>query len=191
MKDFKKLLVLIVFLVFSFYSFAQEHTKFKNIPLKGTISEFSTELVKIGFVYKRTQGNIIMLSGTFIDKTCDILLIGTPKSKIIWKVVVWYPAGTAWPSLKRDYLELKEQLSKKYGKGESYEFFSLPYREGDGFEILALNKEKCTYSSFWTSELGNISLKIDYDARICLNYEDKENTRILDKEKQEVISKDL
>ena len=126
MKHFKYFL-LITFLSVGYISYSQEHLKFKNIPIDGKMTDYSKELSKLGFTIDRTDDNIMTLTGEFANKTCEILVIGSTKSQLTWKVVVKFPEESSWSSIKSNYFELKELMSKKYGDGKTYEFFSKPY----------------------------------------------------------------
>ena len=159
MKSIKNLL-LISFCVFSSIVFSQEHIKFKGIPLNGNVNSFSQELVKIGFKIVESKGNVITMKGEFINKECEIIVVGSKKTNVVWKVVAYLPEEESWSRIKSDYFEVKRQFQQKYGDGKSYEFFSKPYYEGDGYEMQALSLEKCTYSTFFDTDLGTIVVDI-------------------------------
>lgn len=190
MKAIKNLL-LVLFCVFSSVVFSQEHIKFKGIPLNGNVNSFAQELVKIGFKIVKSKGDIILMKGEFINKECEILVVGSTKTNIVWKVIAYLPKETSWYSIKNDYFEVKKQFQQKYGGGESYEYFSKPYYEGDGYEMQALGVDKCTYTTFFKTELGTIAVDISKYERISIGYEDKINLEIKEAEDESVISNDI
>jgi len=189
----KKILYIILLLLFSFSTFAQsEHLKFRDIELNGSITDFIQKLEKLGYSVKTNLNDIYLLEGDFIGKTCEVIVVSSKKTKTVWKVKVNLPEGKSWYSLKSEYNSVKEQLTKKYGKPkDTYEFFSKPYYEGDGYELQALKKDKCTYYSYWEFENGIISLDMSTDCNLSINYEDKINVAIKKKEKDEQIQDDL
>ncbi len=187
----KKIIMLMAVMCFNIAIFAQEHIIFKGIPLSGDISSFTNKLKQKGCVVKNTKNNMVVLTGKFINKNCDIYVLGSKKSKTIWKVVVFLPKENSWTSLKDEYQSTKEQYQRKYGEGKSYEFFGKPYYEGDGYELLALKKEKCTYITFFETDLGSIAVEIGQGGYVKIGYEDKKNTEIEKKERQEIIDSDI
>ena len=101
------------------------------------------------------------------------------------------PIETSWSTIKSNYFEIKNQFQLKYNTGKSYEFFTKPYFEGDGYEMQAIGADKCTYSTFWKPEFGHITLSIETLKRICIGYQDGINGDINIAEEKEVISKDI
>lgn len=186
-----KLFLIAVLCFFTFSGYSQEHLTFKNIPLNGDVNSFAKELVKQGFGIEETKGNIITLSGSYISRDCEVIICGTKKTNIIWKVNIYLPKETNWYSIKSDFLKLKEQFIAKYGNGKSFEFFSNPYDEGDGYEMQAVRLEKCRYTTFWETQGGSISLKISKFEQISVSYEDSINSALDDKERAEAVSNDI
>lgn len=181
----------ILFVLFSStLVYSQEHMSFKGIPINGTTNEFAQKLISQGYQKIETKDNIIILEGEFINKKCKVYLIGSVKTNKIWKVYVILPENSSWYSIKGDYKELKVQFQQKYGEGRSYEFFSKPYYEGDGYEFQAIRKDKCTYATFFDSTNGNIMLEIG-DESIRISYEDKINSEINNKEKESIVNGDI
>lgn len=186
-----KFFLIATFCLFVLCGYSQEHLTFKNVPLNGDINNFAKELVKQGFTIKETKGNVIIMSGSYVNRECEVLVLATKKTNIVWKVAIYLPEETIWSSIKYDYLKLKEQFITKYGTGKSYEYFSNPYYEGDGYEMQAVKLEKCNYITFWEKPEGSISLKISKYEQIAVSYEDTINSALDDKEKAETISNDI
>jgi len=186
-----KTLLSILFLSMCISGFSQEHMKFKNIPIDGNVNDFSKELIKQGFTLSESLGNMIVLKGEFVGKLCKIYVVGSKKTHLTWKVYITFDKDNSWGSLKSKYNELKEQFAAKYGIGESFEFFSKPYFEGDGYETTALRLDKCTWSTFWKTEIGNVDISIENSQQIAISYQDVRNTDVMKQEKQEVISNDI
>ena len=186
-----KFFLIATFCLFVLYGYSQEHLTFKNVPLNGDINNFAKELVKQGFTIKETKGNIITMSGSYVNRQCEVLMIATEKTNIVWKVAIYLPKETNWYSIKTDFLNLKEQFIAKYGDGKSYEFFSKPYYEGDGYEMQAVINKKCIYAIYWKKTEGTILLNISQYEKISVSYEDSINSALNDKEKSEIISIDI
>ncbi|NDV47517.1 hypothetical protein D0T49_10710 [Paludibacter sp. 221] len=175
----------------TFDAICQDHMTFKNIPINGSVSEFCKKLTDNGFVLDKKEKGYASLTGKFVNQECEILVLGSAKSDLTWKVVAYLPEKTSWGNLKSQYFDLKAQFTAKYGEGKAYEFFSDPYYEGDGYEIQALKKEKCTYVTFWKVDNGNISLEISKYSQVAISYEDKENYAIRENERESIINDDI
>ena len=81
--------------------FSEEHLKFLNVPINGSIDKFEDELIKLGFTEAPVkEENQLKLNGIFIEKHCEIDLYGTSKSQTVYKVKVNLPKES------RDSLEV-------------------------------------------------------------------------------------
>lgn len=70
------------------------------------------------------------------------------------------------------------QFSIKYGSPTShYEFFKDPYYDGDGYELQALELDKCTYFTIWKLDYGNISIQMSSNASLWISYEDADGVK--------------
>lgn len=191
----KKVVFLAIILLIYSNCFAQEkknHLTFKGIEINGRAKDFARELTnKFNYESVYSKENVFVLKGSFAEKDAKIFVLGTDKTGLTWKIAVFFEKETNWSTLKYKYNQFKDQLTKKYGSCTSYDSFSSPYTEGDGYEMSAISLDKCNYSSFWMLEDGSISIEINKDAEIIISYEDKINVNIRKKESEAVIDSDL
>lgn len=192
----KKLIVpfLMMFAFVSGRLGAQEHMMFMKTPIDGSISEFALKMKAKGFVQKEVLKNMIIMKGEFMGKACEIVIVGTEKTKTVWKVSVWFDRTyTSWYSLKSDYTDIVDSYTGKYGiSTDNYHFFSSPYYEGDGYEMQAVKLDKCGYASFWDDmQDGSILISIEKYAQIKVSYQDRLNTKKGDMEKEAQINEDI
>lgn len=190
----KKLLLLITTLLSIVVLNAQtsEHLTFQGIPIDGNITEFTEKMNANGFVTVKTIDNGIRMEGRFANMECEVYVLTTPKTKKVYKVVLYAPKDEIWSSLKSNYEKFQNLFTTKYGKPYNhFEFFSDPYIEGDGYETQALNKEKCTYFSLWKQETGNIGLTISTYCQLEFGYEDNINIKLAQKEREDQILDDI
>ena len=163
------------------------------------VNAFVTELNKKGYstIYHEEDISGYVLEGTFAGiHDCEIYVLGTPKSKTTWKVVVKFPEKNSWYLIKNDYNELVESYTKKYGKPKDHrEFFSYPYEDGDGYEMTAISTKKCHYITMYETDVATIDISIEKGykggAYIRVSYEDKINTDLRTNEKNEIINDDI
>lgn len=195
-----KKIIFLVGLLFTFLnSFSQEiqeaeHMTFKGIPINGKLSDFVSEMKNKGFTFGEhvVKDDIVIMSGDFAGKPAVIYILATPESKTVWKVGVFYDKQDTWLSLKLDYLQVKDVYSKKYGEPDyEKEYFFKPYYEGDGYELQAIKAGKCIYYSSMKTDTGSISIQINKLCEIQISYEDKLNSELNIKEKENSALNDI
>jgi len=179
---------------------AQAHLEFKGVPIDGTTKSVAAQLETVGFsIYKVDNGRYYM-EGTFSGQDATIVLVPTVQTQTCWKVKVYLESSLYWSKIKSSYNIFKDNLSKKYTKKKSYEYFSAPYKEGDGYETTAICAEKCIWKTFYTannsegSAYGNILLEVSNVGNrggIVLSYEDAANSKLYTAEKNMAVAKDL
>lgn len=166
--------------------FGQERMEFRGISFNCSISEFVSKLKSLGYKSVETDDNLVVMNGKFTGKDCDLYISSTPKTKKVCKVMVYFDKENDWDKLKGRYEEYRDLYKKKYGESRcsSYEFFKKPYYEGDGYELQALELDKCVYSSFFDTPAGYIVVKMFSGACINIGYEDKINIELRETEKE-------
>lgn len=156
---------------------AQEHLRFMNTPIEGTMREFATKMEAKGFVLDYDGEEGVLMKGTFIGKDCDLILFKDPeteKSRVV--SVCFKKKYSSWYSLKGGYAKIVNRYIEKYGEpSKKAHNFLYPYYEGDGYEMAAVKLDKCRYWSYWEFEEGNIVVAILESARIMIYYTDKLN----------------
>ena len=192
-KYMKRFILIILCVLFSSVLQAQEkHMEFKGIPLDGPLPAFVQKMKKQGYKTIYTQNNAVVMEGVFIGKNVNVIILATSKSNIVWKVGVNFEESNSWYSLKSDYFKIKESYIKKYGKPlDTFEHFYDPYYEGDGYELQALKKEKCTYTTYFETPGGMIFVGMDSIGSIAILYEDGINVNIASKEKENTVMDEI
>lgn len=164
-----------------------KHLTFRDVEINGTIREICAELEKLGYSEPILLDGGAVFSGDFAGvPNCTIYVVGSTYKDCVWKIRVCMPENNSWYQLKMDYERFREMLTKKYGAPKSYEFFSEPYYEGDGYEITALSVGSCTYSSYYNLPLGTICLEISEQGALVIDYEDKINSELHTQEKDNI-----
>lgn len=182
-----------------------EHLTFKGVPICGNIDTFEKLLKEKGFTTVLKEDDGRAMKGAFAGKDITLLVLATPLTHTVWKAVACFEEKNSWTSLKSEYLTMRESLREKYGKPDnSYEFFSSPYYEGDGYEMTAVYAEKCHYIAFWeniksknpanTNSIGSIAISIDASGtkgQVSISYEDGAGTELAKAERNSVRNEDL
>ena len=97
--NMKRYLLIIAFISLMIGMNAQEHLSFKGIPIDGSLSQFVNKLEQEGYalVYTNDEGDACVLRGTFAGySNCNVYVISTEKSHIVWDVTVMLPEQTSW-----------------------------------------------------------------------------------------------
>ena len=156
-----------------------DHLCFRDVPIYGDSDGFAKKLIAQGYsVKEHSPSGSWMLNGTFAGISgCDILINNSEFLNSVVSVSVLLPVKNAWFSLKGDYEDLKAKFIKKYGKPEnSYEFFTDPYYEGDGYEMSAFTSGNAYFMSSFNVDKGTVLLAILDGNRVIITYTDKEGS---------------
>lgn len=177
---------------FNLHAQNSTHLEFKGVSLNGNLPSFVQKMESKGFSVVRNGDDIVSMEGSFAGKEVTIYIVGSSKTKTVWKVRVVLPKSHSWSSIKSDYKYMKDMYTTKYGvPSDSYEFFSSPYYEGDGYEMQALRNDKCTYFCAFETSGGVIWIEMDEGEYIAINYEDKQNTTKHQSEKDSSVIDDI
>lgn len=186
-----RIVFLIIFIFQLFHTHSSEHIKFLGLNVSDDMEQFKDSLIKKDFIYVESFESSFKLLGKFANEIVTLTVLATPKSKTVCKVIVEFPIKRSWQDLKNDYFAKKNLYKLKYTLDKDFEFFSLPYEEGDGYELKAVMRNKCTYASFFLAIGGYITVKIDETPRIKVTYEDKQNLKIAQQELEESAIDDI
>ena len=160
-------------------SFAQT---FNGVKIGGTIAQMKFKLEQKGFKTDEIKNNVLWMVGKMAGRNVMLGVVGSPKTKTVWKVLVILTDDKSWYDLKSEYFNTKDILTKKYGEPKDcYAFFSSPYYEGDGYEKQAVENDKCTYSCFYGQvEEGklDLSVSISESFHVTIHYENVELSKL-------------
>lgn len=96
-----------------------EHLVVNGIPIDGSTSEFVAGMQNHGYtlIAQSQQGTI--LSGNFGEYAgCDIYIYDYQREgrdKWIYRIAVRFPKCSSWQQIERQYLALKDMLTKEFG----------------------------------------------------------------------------
>jgi hypothetical protein len=173
--------------------------QFMGIPIEGDAVIFINKLKTKGFKVKKYDAIVTTMTGVFLGNvTNEVLIVHTPKSKKVWKVVVFLQEQIGWSSLKSEYQSLLSKLNNKYGEpSTSYFSFLSPYEEGDGYEMNAVEFEKTNIVAWWNlmyqdgTESGTIMLELSKWKQNKITWENATNGALKEKEQAELDAEEL
>jgi hypothetical protein len=159
---------------------------FDGVKIDGSLTSVVENYKKKGYTVVKNIENGVSMKGKALGDNIELLIFGTPKTKLAYKAVVFLTEEKSWHSIKTSYNDLLENLKSKYGEpNSSYGFFKDPYYEGDGYEVSAVKLEKCFYVSFWEDkDNANIMLSISEYMQVRIGYENAKNILIKEEEQK-------
>ena len=163
---------------------------FDGVSISG---DFNTALQKFkskGYVAETFPEGAV-LKGKVASTDIEVYLFKTPKTHKVFKASIYLPKKDNWNDLKYQFNSYHNLFLEKYGKTtDRFQFFSSPYYEGDGYEMQAVENEKCTYSSYWSNlEGASYSVEITKYKQVKITYENDELFKLKDKEASDIKSK--
>ena len=180
-----KQLILIISLFISVSVFSQQ---FDGVNISGDLPTAVSSYKAKGYILSKTITNGVIMNGKIGNTEIELYLFTTSKSKKVYKATVYLPIKETWYAIKQNYQDYLEVLTTKYGTpNKSYDFFSKPYFEGDGYEMSALGLEKCTFSAYWL-DIDNTSIVIEISKykQVKISYENNANQKIASAERDAI-----
>lgn len=175
-------------LVFAFISFNISAQQFDGVSISGNMTTAIAKFKAKGFILNKIDGDVAIMKGKVSNYPIELLILVTPKTKQVYKMVVFLDKDISWKSLKSNYFKFKEIFTDKYGSfDDDYEYFVDPYYEGDGYELQAVRLEKCTYSTYWFDKMGmNVAVEISKYEQVRLAYENAILVKVKQRETAEI-----
>jgi hypothetical protein len=153
--------------------------EFLGIKVGGKLSEVVAKFKLKGFKVTSPDNLNPILTGKAGVSNVEVIIFSSPITKTVFKISVYLPKQNDWESIKSEYEDYLKTLTAKYGTPtSSFNFFSSPYKEGEGDEMNAITMEKCHYSAYWE----NVSIEISEYKQVKIAYENAKNFEIRDAE---------
>jgi len=161
-----------------------DHLLFNNIRINGSLGIFAKELAKSGFtISDSTKKDEIRLNGKFLNKDCKIIVLGTNRNYMAYKVIVDFPVEGI-DSLEVNFDKLQKLFTIIYGPGTS-RFQQYKKRESLLFNVARLKRDvrKGDFTKF-TTESGEVIIEVQ-EEYISITFIDGLNNAIRKKESDE------
>ena len=176
----KKIVLLLATLSICLAAGAQEHLKFKNLPLDGPTKAFIQEIQKSDFRLIEDTDFGASLRGKLAGRGVNAFVMTTSEGNVC-RVAATFDSPDNWTALKMDFYTLLRSLSFKYGEPvELSQEFQLPFSDGDGRELEALRRGRGRWYARFAPAEGVIHMMITnnpmtQEPGIMLLYEDTLN----------------
>ena len=181
----RKIILSLLLFVSTTITFAQS---LDGVSISGDLETAVSKFKQKGYTFYKYITHGAIMKGVMNYQEVELFIYLTPKSKKIFKMVLYFPTENTWRSLSDSYDHLLGVLKNKYGTPDnSYSYFTTPYYLGDGYELQAVEAEKCGYSAYWFKR-SNLTLAIDISQfkQVRISYENDTLVELKDKEEAEL-----
>ena len=184
------------------------HLIFNNVPINGSLKNYVAQMEKKNFriyvehdmfdlegdeetkeqkeqkeqkakleAYK--EGKVTMV-GDFADfKKCRLYVETLANKDLVYKIQVEFQYTSEWEKKKENYFHLKQLLTKKYGAPTSCTEKLKPESMEDYDINNSFHKGRSKYETIYKTDKGDITLYINKNSRIILEYLDKKNSELI------------
>lgn len=178
----------LILILSMFISFSVNSQSFDGVPISGDLPTAIARYKAKGYTFEKFIENGAILKGKIAQYPIELFVFVTPKTKRVYKVVGYLDEDISWVSLKSTYIRYREIITNKYGNPDgSYEDFTTPYYEGDGYELSAVGLEKVNYSAYWLNNMSmNIGIEISKFKQVKISYENYELIKLKRSEQSQI-----
>jgi len=164
-------LVFLIFLVIPAVCFAQNKkslSHFWDIPWGVSIEQAKTIFEERGFDTSQ-EGNSLFTNAKYEGETASIILLFNKLNRFYCGNVIYTFSKTTTISKYDNY---RKVLFRRYGMPDTaVEYFTSPYKKGDGKEIEAISSENAFYFTEWQfNDNCQASLSILKNLDICMSF---------------------
>ena len=184
------------------------HLIFNNVPINGSLKNYVAQMEKKNFriyvehdmfdlegdeetkeqkeqkeqkakleAYKEGKATMV---GDFADfKKCRLYVETLANKDLVYKIQVEFQYVSEWEKKKENYFHLKQLLTKKYGAPTSCTEKLKPESMEDYDINNSFHKGRSKYETIYKTDKGDITLYINKNSRIILEYLDKKNSELI------------
>lgn len=176
----KKIIFTLALFLTAINIMAQEHLKFKGIPIEGSITSFCQKLKAEGYTSMGVKENIHLFSGKFTGRDAVVAAFATTDGKNIYSVSVGFMPDDQWNNLTSTYYYYKDLYTRKYGNPAFSKELNPATFDSNTSLMYELSQGTVVYASEWDMTGGDIQLSIENSTDIgkgliIIRYRDAQN----------------
>lgn len=161
--------------------------KFSGVELNQNYQIVINQFIAKGWVQTQKEAQYTSLKGKILNEEVSLTIYSTLTSRKVRKIVLFYLSETSWNGALSLYNRKVETITAKYGKESNiYEEFYEPYYLGDGYELQALDHDKCQWIRIWADMPEypnlNVAVEIGRSAMVMVTYEIMSNMELHQRE---------
>lgn len=166
------------------FALSDVHPRFMGYSLNQKVDDILVGLTLDGFDLDQEASSIesgtFVFHGPFYGEQVDLYVFFSSQDHVISSIMVAFENDSdLWTLLSVQYGLIKMKVEARYGKPTfSDEKFVEPYKEGDGYELMAFESKNASWLNLYDIEGGTVSLSILTDngkMRVCLGITDTKN----------------
>lgn len=177
-------------LLFTILSFSVSAQYFDGVKIEGGLEAAVSKFKAKGYILKNyIEGGVgASMEGKILNTKIELLIFVTPKTKQVFKAVIYMPKENDWSEMKSEYQRYFNVLRDKYGiEDNKFDFFKKPYYEGDGYEMSAVANEKAVFAAYWINKDNcNIAVSISKYQQVEITYENVKWIEIAGRERDDI-----
>lgn len=158
-----------------------KHLCFRDIPITGSESAMKDSLRSRGFHWGM-DGLQAGYLGNVAGQKMVLEILTTPETKEVYALLAHAPKERKWDLLKKQYTELKDLLRQKYGRPVSHSERFHKLAVGKLAKRRAVRQGKCDYRASFKAPGGIITVYIEEDRRVCVEFQDGAGAAINERE---------
>lgn len=172
---------LAMLLATSLWARNNHHLCFRDIPITGTEAAMKDSLRARDFRWGM-DGLMPGFVGYVAGQKMVVTILTTPESQEVYALLAHGPYERKWDLLKKQYSDIKDLLHQKYGRPVSHSERFHKLVLGKNSKRRAVRQGKCDYRASFKAPGGIITVFIDSDRRVCIEFQDTEGGAINEKE---------
>lgn len=175
----KKRISLIIAMLCAITCMAEEHLKFKGIPIEGSMKSFCQKLETKGYEAVVSDANSTLFRGDFAGSNATIGVVSDDDGEIVSAVMVMFDGSDEWRVLVNLYDFYKDLYTRKYGEPTKV-IEENPSRTEYNSELMAkLLDRTAVWGCLWELPAGDIEINIekadDFNGWVTIRYRDTQN----------------
>lgn len=139
---------------------AQEHLTFMDVPIDGTLDQFKKHATDKGLTYVQRVSGVDFFFGNYLDYDCVVGSVSLESQDLVYSVLACIFTNEDWQSLQKNYSDVKNKLTKEYGKPKEEEEKFLVSARTDEEKFQAVVDNKCSYNASFVTKLGEIDVSV-------------------------------
>ena len=172
----KKSILVITAMLCAITCIAEEHLKFKGIPIEGSMKSFCQKLATKGFSEVESDANSTLFRGDFAGSNATIGVVSDDEGENVFSVIVMFDGSNEWRVLLNTYNYYKDLYTRKYGKPAQV-VEKNPAHSDDNTALMAeVYHRTAVWGCLWKLPAGEIEISIEkagfYTGWVIVRYRD-------------------
>lgn len=172
----RKSILLIIAMICAITCIAEEHLKFKGIPIEGSMKSFCQKLEAKGFLEVESDANSTLFRGDFAGSNATIGVVSDDEGENVFSVIVMFDGSDEWRVLLNTYNYYKDLYTRKYGKPAQVVENNPAGSDNNTALMAKVDDRTAVWACLWELPAGEIEIGIEkagfYTGWVIVRYRD-------------------